>query len=84
MFVRVKKRKLKYDTTIDILLLESYRDNAGQPKHKFIKQFSKRLSEIGTVDRKQWFIEDIQYDLIDLNFEDSEVQKIICSIKKCL
>lgn len=63
MFVRVKKRKLKYDTAIDILLLESYRDQAGQPKHQFIKQFSKRLSGLNTVDRKQWFMEDIEYDL---------------------
>jgi hypothetical protein len=84
VFVRFKKRKLKYDTAIDILLLESYRDEAGQPKHKFIKQFTKRLSEVNTADRKQWFIDDIECDLVYVIFDNTELQKILCRIKKWL
>lgn len=84
MFVRLKKRKLKYDTAIDILLLESYRDEEGQPKHKFIKQFTKRLSEINTADRKQWFIDDIECDLVYVLFDNTELQKILHRIKKWL
>ena len=84
MFVRLKKRKLKYDTAIDILLLESYRDVAGQPRHKFIKQFTKRLSELNTADRKQWFIDDIECELVYVIFENAELQKILRRIKKWL
>jgi len=84
MFVRIKKRCLKYDVAIDILLLESFRDDLGKSKHRFIKQFTKRQSELNTNDRKKWFLEDIEYDLQYVVFDPGEIQKILHSIRKLL
>ena len=47
MFIRVVKRKLKYDTALDFKLLESYRPTPEQaPKHKFVKQWTIRKDDI--------------------------------------
>ena len=61
MFVKIKQRKLRDDTAIDVLLLSSYRESgSAMPKHRFIKQWTVRKSDWIDPTRHQWFFDDIE------------------------
>jgi hypothetical protein len=85
MFITIQQRKLKYDIALDLLLLESYRDdNTNKVKHRFLKQWTTRKSELCTADRRTWFLEDIEYDLMSLVPFSAERSQILSSAKKKL
>jgi len=65
MFIRVVRRKLKYDIALDIKLLESYRPTPEQaPKHKFMKNWSIRQGDIWAMG--DTFLDDVVCDLDNL------------------
>ena len=73
MFIKIKQRKLRDDTAIDVLLLSSYRESgSAMPKHRFIKQWTIRKSDLVLPNRRQWFMENVEYDLSTLVPEDEK------------
>lgn len=78
MFIRLKRRKLKQgDTAIDVLLLSSYRTSStASPRQRFIKQWTVLKSDMNIPARRQWFFEDLEYDLSTL-IPDCEKRRII-------
>ncbi len=75
MFIKIKRRKLQYDTAIDVMLLSSYRESgSAMPKHRFIKQWTVRKSDWIDPTRHQWFFDDIEEDLTTL-FPDEEKRR---------
>ncbi len=82
MFIRVVKRKLKYDTALDFKLLESYRPTPEQaPKHKFVKQWTIRKDDIWAM--KDTFLDDVEWDLDNLA-PKGEQKKILAKVKEAL
>lgn len=82
MFIRTIKRKLKTDTAFDFKLLESYRQAGSPPKHKFIKGWTIKKSDIWAMG--DIFVDDIEFDLDLAGMSRSEIRKIIASIRKKL
>ena len=85
MFIKIKQRKLQCDTAIDVLLLSSYRaSGANQPKHRFIKQWTTRKSDLVRPNRRQWFLDDVEYDLTTLVPDCEKRQEILIALqRKC-
>jgi hypothetical protein len=85
MFIKVKQRKLQRDTAIDVLLLFSYRaSGANQPKQRFIKQWTTRKSDLARPNRRQWFLDDVEYELTTLVPDCEKRQEILIALqKKC-
>ena len=55
MFIRVVKRKLRYDVALDFKLLESYRPAPDQPpKHRFLKNWTIRQDDIWAMEVSRW------------------------------
>jgi anion-transporting ArsA/GET3 family ATPase len=82
MFIRVVGRKLKYDTALDIKLLESYRLTPEQaPKHRFVKNWTIRQSDIWAMG--DTFLDDVEWDL-DMLAPESEQKKILAKVKQIL
>ena len=83
MFIKIKRRKLRYDTAIDVLLLSSYRESgAALSKHQFIKQWTTRKSDLVRPNRRQWFLEDVEDDLITLVPDREKRQKILVKLEQ--
>jgi len=82
MFIRVVRRKLKYDIALDIKLLESYRPTPEQtPRHKFVKNWSIRQGDIWAMG--DTFLGDVEWDL-DMLAPESEQKKILAKVKQIL
>ena len=82
MFIRVIRRKLKHDIALDIKLLESYRPTPEQaPKHKFVKNWTIRQSDIWAMG--DTFLDDVEWDLDNLA-QENEQKKILAKVKKVL
>ncbi len=82
MFIRVVKRKLRYDVALDFKLLESYRPAPDQPpKHRFLKNWTIRQDDIWAMG--EYLVGDIEYDLFTLA-PDHEQKKILTQVKKAL
>ncbi len=82
MFIRVIRRKLKYETALDIKLLESYRPTPEQmPKHRFVKNWTIRQDDIWAM--SDTFLEDVEWDLNNLAPE-GEQKKILAKVKQIL
>lgn len=82
MFIRAIKRKLKTDTAFDFKLLQSYRPEGSTPKHKFIKGWTIKKSDIWTMG--DIFLDDIEFDLDLAGIKRNEIRKIVSSIRKKL
>ena len=85
MFIKIKQRKLKYGMAIDVLLLSSYRESgATTPKHRFLKQWTTLKSELAIPTHREWFLEDVEYDLSTLVPDDEKRQAILAALQqKC-
>jgi hypothetical protein len=82
MFIRLIKRSLKRDTAYDFKLLESYRAEGLPPKHRFIKGWTIKKSDIWAME--DIFLDDIEFDLDLSGVNRKEIKKIISSIRKRL
>lgn len=82
MFIRVVKRNLKTDIAFDFKLLESYRSEGLQPRHRFIKGWTIKQSDIWCMG--DIFLDDVKYDLDLAGFSCKEIKKIVASIRKKL
>ena len=82
MFIRVVRRKLKYDMALDIKLLDSYRPTPKQtPKHKFVKSWTIRQGDIWGIGDA--FLDDVEWELDNLA-PKSEQKKILAKVKQVL
>jgi hypothetical protein len=83
MFVRVVKRKLRYDMALDFKLLESYRPAPSQPsKHRFLKNWTIRQGCLAW--DKDDFLDDVEYDLDYIGLPSSKQKKALSAVKKAL
>jgi hypothetical protein len=82
MFIRVVRRKLKYETALDIKLLESYRPTPEQaPKHRFVKSWTIRQCDIWGMGGT--FLDDVECDLNNL-VPDGQQKKILAKVEQML
>ena len=82
MFIRLIKRKLKTDIAFDFKLLESYRSEGHPPKHRFIKGWTIKKSDIWSIG--DILLDDVEFDLDLAGFDRKEIEKLIASIRKKL
>ena len=83
MFIKIKQRKLQYDTAIDVMLLSSYREGgSSMPKHRFIKQWTIRKSNWIDPTRLRWFFEDIEEYLTTLVPEDDKRREFLIQLRQ--
>jgi len=82
MFIRLIKRKLKTDIAFDFKLLESYRSDGQPPKHRFIKGWTIKKSDIWSIG--DLLLDDVKFDLDLEGIDRKEIQKLIASIRKKL
>lgn len=80
MFVRTKKRKLKNDTALDVMLLESvWIVTKKASKHRFLKQWTIRKSDIWSIG-DSW-LSDVAWDLSNC-CDNATAKKILSSVRK--
>ena len=83
MFIKIKRRKLRYDTAIDVMLLSSYRESgSAKPKHRFIKQWTIRKSDWTDPTRLRWLFEDIEEYLTELVPEDDKRREFLIQLRQ--
>ena len=65
MFMKIKRRKLRYEIALDVTLLASYRDiGTSLPKHRFVKQSTIRSSDWKRLNRRQWFLKILSHPFV--------------------
>jgi hypothetical protein len=82
MFIRIIKRQLNTDVAIDFKLLMSFRDEDCKTKHKHIKTWTIRNSHLCFRQTCLQFIEDVRWDLWQINEAEGQRAKLLNAVKK--